>query len=92
VVKEAVGNGRLVGAEAPAALRAVADRYGVGPDAVAIGAVLAQPWCDVVLSGAVTPDQLASNAAAVSFDPDELAELTEPPDRYWATRSRRPWA
>ena len=92
VVKEAVGNGRLVGAEAPAALRAVADRYGVGPDAVAIGAVLAQPWCDVVLSGAVTPDQLASNAAAVWFDPDELAELTEPPDRYWATRSRRPWA
>ena len=92
VVKEAVGNGRLVGAEAPAALRAVADRYGVGPDAVAIGAVLAQPWCDVVLSGAVTSDQLASNAAAVSFDPDELAELTEPPDRYWATRSRRPWA
>jgi aryl-alcohol dehydrogenase-like predicted oxidoreductase len=92
VVKEAVGNGRLVGAEAPAALRAVADRYGVGPDAVAIGAVLAQPWCDVVLSGAVTPDQLASNAVAVSFDPDELAELTEPAEQYWATRSRRPWA
>ena len=92
VVKEAVGNGRLVGAEAPAALRAVADRYGVGPDAVAIGAVLAQPWCDVVLSGAVTSDQLASNAAAVSFDPDELAELAEPAEQYWATRSRRPWA
>jgi len=92
VVKEAVGNGRLVGAEAPAALRAVADRYGVGPDAVAIGAVLAQPWCDVVLSGAVTSDQLASNAAAVSFDPGELAELAEPAEQYWATRSRRPWA
>lgn len=92
VVKEAVGNGRLAGAEAPAALRAVADRYGVGPDAVAIGAVLAQPWCEVVLSGAVTPDQLASNAAAVSFEPDELAELAEPAEQYWATRSRRPWA
>ena len=78
VVKEAVANGRLVGAEAPAALRAVADRYGVGPDAVAMGAVLAQPWCDVVLSGAVTADQLTSNAAAVSFDPDELADLAEP--------------
>jgi aryl-alcohol dehydrogenase-like predicted oxidoreductase len=92
VVKEAVANGRLAGAEAPAALRAVAERYGVGPDAVAMGAVLAQPWCDVVLSGAVTADQLASNAAAVSFDPDELADLIEPPDRYWATRSARPWA
>ena len=92
VVKEAVANGRLVGAEAPAALRAVAERYDVGPDAVAIGAVLAQPWCDIVLSGAVTPDQLASNAAAVSFDPDELAELAEPAEQYWSTRSRRPWA
>ena len=45
----------------------------VGPDAVAIGAVLAQPWCDVVLSGAVTPEQLASNAAAAPIDADELA-------------------
>jgi aryl-alcohol dehydrogenase-like predicted oxidoreductase len=92
VVKEAVANGRLVGTEAPAALGAVAERYGVGPDAVAIGAVLAQPWCDIVLSGAVTPVQLASNAAAVSFEPDELAELAEPAEQYWATRSRRPWA
>jgi aryl-alcohol dehydrogenase-like predicted oxidoreductase len=92
VVKEAVANGRLVGAEAPPALRAVAERYGVGTDAVAIGAVLAQPWCDVVLSGAVTPEQLGSNAAAVSFAPDELADLVEPAEQYWLTRSRRPWA
>ena len=92
VVKEAVANGRLAGAEAPPALRAVAERYGVGPDAVAIGAVLAQPWCDVVLSGAVTRDQLASNAAAVSFDPEELDGLTEAAEQYWQTRARRPWA
>jgi aryl-alcohol dehydrogenase-like predicted oxidoreductase len=92
VVKEAVANGRLAGPEAVPALRAVAERYGVGPDAVAIGAVLAQPWCDVVLSGAVTPEQLASNAVAVSFAPEELAELAEPPEEYWAARSRRPWA
>jgi aryl-alcohol dehydrogenase-like predicted oxidoreductase len=91
VVKEAVGNGRLAGAEAPPALHAVAQRYGVGPDAVAIGAVLAQPWCDVVLSGAVTPAQLGSNAGAVSFAPDELAELAEPAEQYWRERSRRPW-
>ena len=92
VVKEAVANGRLAGPEAVPELRAVAERYGVGPDAVAIGAVLAQPWCDVVLSGAVTPEQLASNAVAVSFAPEELAELAEPPEDYWAARSRRPWA
>jgi len=91
VVKEAVANGRLVGTEAPAALLAVAERHGVGPDAVAIGAVLAQPWCDVVLSGAVTPEQLASNAAAAPIDADELAGLVEPADQYWAARSRRPW-
>jgi aryl-alcohol dehydrogenase-like predicted oxidoreductase len=92
VVKEAVANGRLVGTEAPPALRAVAERYGVGPDAVAIGAVLAQPWCDVVLSGAVTPDQLGSNAGAVSFAPDELDDLTEPAEQYWRIRGQRPWA
>jgi aryl-alcohol dehydrogenase-like predicted oxidoreductase len=91
VVKEAVANGRLAGPEAPPPLAAVAERYGVGPDAVAIGAVLAQPWCDVVLSGAVTPQQLASNAAAVSFAPEELTGLAEPAEVYWATRSRRPW-
>ena len=91
VVKEAVANGRLVGTEAPAALLAVAERHGVGPDAVAIGAVLAQPWCDVVLSGAVTPEQLASNAAAAPIDANELAGLVEPADQYWAARSRRPW-
>jgi aryl-alcohol dehydrogenase-like predicted oxidoreductase len=92
VVKEAVANGRLAGPDAPPPLAAVAERYGVGPDAVAIGAVLAQPWCDVVLSGAVTSAQLASNAAAVSFAPEELAELVEPAEEYWAARSRRPWA
>ena len=92
VVKEAVANGRLAGAEAPPALAAVAARHGVGPDAVAIGAVLAQPWCDVVLSGAVTPEQLGSNAAAVSFAPDELDDLTEPAEQYWRIRGQRPWA
>jgi aryl-alcohol dehydrogenase-like predicted oxidoreductase len=91
VVKEAVANGRLAGTEAPAALLAVAERLCVGPDAVAIGAVLAQPWCDVVLSGAVTRGQLTSNAAEVTVDPDELAELVEPAEQYWATRSRRLW-
>jgi aryl-alcohol dehydrogenase-like predicted oxidoreductase len=92
VVKEAVANGRLAGDEAPAELVAVAERYGVGADAVAIGAVLAQPWCDVVLSGAVTPAQLGSNAAAVSFAPEELAGLAEAPEAYWAARASRPWA
>jgi aryl-alcohol dehydrogenase-like predicted oxidoreductase len=94
VVKEAVANGRLTGFDVAARLAAVAGRHGVGVDAVAIGAALAQPWCDVVLSGAVTPDQLTSNAASVSFAPgelDTLSMLAEPPDAYWAARSRRRW-
>jgi aryl-alcohol dehydrogenase-like predicted oxidoreductase len=96
VVKEAVANGRLTGTgtgTAPA-LAAASARHGVGADAVAIGAALAQPWSDVVLSGAVTPAQLSSNATPVCFGPGELDTLTalaEPPDDYWTARSRRPW-
>lgn len=98
VVKEALANGRLT-SRGPDVddLFGITPRHGVGIDAVAITAALAQPWCDVVLSGAVTTDQLTSNAAAstVTFTPDELAALStlaEPPIDYWAARSRRPWA
>lgn len=82
VVKEALANGRLL--EGPLA--------GVDgpPDAVAIGAALARPWCDVVLSGAVTTAQLGSNLRPVT-DLD-LPDLAEPPEAYWATRGERPWA
>lgn len=94
VVKEGVANGRLVSDVDPRLVR-VAAAHGVGPDAVALGAALAQPWCDVVLSGAVTPEQLAANARAVAPDAAELAglaALAEPPDAYWAARSARPWS
>jgi aryl-alcohol dehydrogenase-like predicted oxidoreductase len=94
VVKEAVANGRLTGTDVTPALAAASARHGVGADAVAIGAALAQPWSDVVLSGAVTPAQLSSNATPVRFDPGELDTLTalaEPPEDYWTARSRRPW-
>src|SRR2546423_2141282 len=60
IVKEAVANGRLTPhGEGPAAavLGRVAAAHGVGVDAVALAAVLANPWADVVLSGAVTPAQ-----------------------------------
>jgi aryl-alcohol dehydrogenase-like predicted oxidoreductase len=93
VVKEGVANGRLA-VDVPPVLAAVAAAKGAGPDAVALGAAAAQPWCDVVLSGAVTPDQLRSNATAVALTAAELATLTalaEPPPAYWSTRSRRPW-
>jgi aryl-alcohol dehydrogenase-like predicted oxidoreductase len=96
IVKEAVANGRLTDGSASPALRAVAGELGVGADAVAIAAALAQPWADVVLSGASTPAMLASNLAALdvphaSVDDERLAELAEPAGDYWSARSRLPW-
>jgi aryl-alcohol dehydrogenase-like predicted oxidoreductase len=97
IVKEAVANGSLARREScPPAVVAIADRLGVAPDAVAIAAVLAQPWADIALSGAVTEVQLASNLAAleVALDADDLtalASIAEPADDYWAARGRRAW-
>jgi aryl-alcohol dehydrogenase-like predicted oxidoreductase len=99
IVKEAVANGRLtphgLGAERRV-LHRVAARHGTTVDAVAIAAVLANPWVDVALSGAVNPAQLGSNLAAegLELDADDLAELAAlamPPERYWAERGELPW-
>jgi aryl-alcohol dehydrogenase-like predicted oxidoreductase len=78
-------------------LERVAARHGAGVDAVALAAVLANPWADVVLSGAVTPAQLEANLAAVGVeltpgDLEELAALAEPPERYWEERSALSWS
>ncbi|QAY72234.1 aldo/keto reductase [Agromyces protaetiae] len=113
VVKEALANGRLSpegvgdvdaadGREAPdasaarvAVLAAVENQ---SADVFALGVARAQPWCDVVLSGAVTEEQLASNLA--SGDASNAVEtsalgaldaLAEPPAQYWAERSARGW-
>lgn len=86
-----MANGRLAEAPDPRLVE-VATRHGVGTDAIALAAVLAQPWCDVVLSGAVTEQQLDANLAAAEIQVDELPGLAEPADDYWETRSRLPWA
>jgi aryl-alcohol dehydrogenase-like predicted oxidoreductase len=92
IVKEAMANGRLAGS-LPPALAEVGVANGVGPDAVALAAVLAQPWVDVVLSGAATVDQLVSNLAAERLDLRSvpLAPYAEPPAGYWRTRAALPW-
>ena len=100
IVKEAVANGRLTPhgqGQAAAVLGRVAASHGVGVDAVALAAVLANPWADVVLSGAVTPAQLEANLAAVEVELDpgeleELAALAEPPEGYWKTRAALSWS
>ncbi|MFI1210778.1 aldo/keto reductase [Streptomyces sp. NPDC020802] len=96
IVKEGMANGRLADPHAPAAVRAVAQEAGLGSDAVALAYVLRQPWAGVVLSGAATAVQLASNLHAAVVDLDEeqtagLAALAEEPVAYWAHRGQLPW-
>ena len=67
-VKEALANGRLAGRAAPPELTALAAERGTTADALALAAVLAQPWADVVLSGAATVETLRSNLAAAGVD------------------------
>ena len=77
IVKEALANGRV--------LEHI-------PDTVALAAALAQPWADVVLSGAATVEQLESNLRArdVTYG-GEHDDLVEAPGAYWATRAALPW-
>jgi aryl-alcohol dehydrogenase-like predicted oxidoreductase len=96
IVKEAVANGRLTARGDAPQLTDVARQADVTPDALALAAVLAQPWVDVVLSGAATADMVASNVAAldVAVDPETLERLgglAEDPDGYWERRSALSW-
>lgn len=95
LVKEALANGRLAGAHAPAALRAEAERQNTKPDAVALALALAQPFADVVLSGAASAAQLADNVRARNVDAiaatTHVGSLVEPPERYWSERAQLPW-
>jgi aryl-alcohol dehydrogenase-like predicted oxidoreductase len=96
IVKEALANGRLTGRGDVPELTDAAQSAGTTPDAVALAAALAQPWADVVLSGAATPKQLESNLAARTLvvDPklfERLDLLQEDPVAYWQARASLPW-
>jgi aryl-alcohol dehydrogenase-like predicted oxidoreductase len=95
-VKEALANGRLAGREPVPALDAAASALATTPDAVALAAVLAQPWADVVLSGAASAETLHSNLRALQVPwSDQLAHdlgsLQEDSVAYWARRGDLPW-
>lgn len=67
----------------------------VGPDTLAIAEVLAQPWADVVLSGAVTTSQFDSNAAAAEHSAEtglQTLDMPQDPAAYWAERRRLAWS
>jgi aryl-alcohol dehydrogenase-like predicted oxidoreductase len=97
IIKEALANGRLAGTGAEQPLGEVARDYGVTPDAIALAVVLDQPWVDVVLSGAVSVDQLRSNMSAEGVSVDDtlrsrVCDLVEPPEQYWAERAHLAWS
>jgi aryl-alcohol dehydrogenase-like predicted oxidoreductase len=96
IVKEALANGRLTARGGMAMLADVADRAGCTPDALALAAALAQPWADVVLSGATTVGELESNltAQATGIDPawlERLSAMREDPVAYWQARAALAW-
>ncbi len=89
VVKEAVANGRLTAKAGETPFNVFARQHGVAPDSLAIGTAVAQPWADIVLSGATTAVQLESNLAFRADGP--LAEFVQQPEEYWTERSALPW-
>jgi aryl-alcohol dehydrogenase-like predicted oxidoreductase len=93
IVKEALANGRLTDRGAVPELAAAAAEAGTTEDAFALASVLAQPWVDVVLSGAATVGQLQSNLGALGLDidPARFEGLVEDPSMYWEKRSKLPW-
>jgi aryl-alcohol dehydrogenase-like predicted oxidoreductase len=88
IVKEGMANGRLLQSQV---VRQAAASLGATPDALALAFILAQPFVDVVLSGAATVEQVRQNAAAMSIAPPKLPDLAEPPEVYWHLRSGLPW-
>ncbi len=98
LVKEALANGRLAprGDAAAGPLGELAEALGATVDAVALAVTLAQPFADVVLLGASTGAQLASNLRALELRSapdalDRLAAVREDAAGYWRRRAALPW-
>jgi len=96
IIKEALANGRLTARGDVPELESAARTTGRTEDAIALAYVLAQPWVDVVLSGATTVPELASNLVSRVLDlgPDVLERLDaigEDAETYWEKRGELPW-
>lgn len=103
IVKEALANGRLTArntepnfVERKRILEEIATEHRTTIDAVALAVVLAQPWVDIVLSGAASVEQLASNVQALQValrpeDQERLTSLMEPASDYWQHRGQLAW-
>ena len=96
IIKEALANGRLTARGDVPELESAARMTGRTEDAIALAYVLAQPWVDVVLSGATTVSELESNLVArvLELGPSVLERLDgigEDAETYWEKRSELPW-
>src|SRR3954465_3655243 len=105
VVKEALANGRLTNVNQNrdavlfprvAGVRALAEARGQSIESLALAAALAQPWADVVLSGAATVDQIRTGVAAtnVGWDAEldlQLGGVAVDSADYWKARSAFVW-
>ena len=100
IIKEGMANGRALQSSA---IQRAAKQIGCSPDALALACILVQPFCPRVLSGAVTPEQLASNMKALDVakilatkeGEEILKEVMEggvmDSDSYWKDRSALTW-
>jgi aryl-alcohol dehydrogenase-like predicted oxidoreductase len=103
IIKEALANGRLTPRnQSPnfqsqmTTLTQLAGQHHTTVDALALAAVLNQPFVNVVLSGAAQTDHLLSNVAALNVDwqpalADALLGMGEETVIYWQIRSDLPW-
>jgi aryl-alcohol dehydrogenase-like predicted oxidoreductase len=105
VVKESLANGRLTQGNrdeddvlfpAVARIRELAENRGTTLETLALGAALARPWADVVLTGAATVGQIQSNVAALELAYDaeleeQLRSVSIDSTEYWRVRSSFSW-
>ena len=103
IIKEGMANGRL-SLRAPQdeqstlldSINTISREANISPDAVALAYIAQQNWVHVVLSGAVTTDQLRHNIKAMenplnSKHMNLLSGLAESPENYWKNRKELPW-
>ena len=103
IIKEALANGRLtprnqspIFQKQMRHLTHLAEDSNTTLDALALAAVLNQPFVDVVLSGAARTEHLLSNVTALNLPwqadlVESLMAMAEDTAVYWQTRSQLPW-
>ena len=96
IIKEVLANGRLTtrhGGPELRQLRTHAVSLCTTIETLAVAAAVAQPWADVVLSGAVTCEQLQEHVAAAALGLPVVPPMpiAEPSYLYWRRRATLAW-